>query len=445
MVYNKIRSLLFPLIVLFPINAGISQSLLDADGAGNTYELINSVLAPGYDAIEVPDCKHTTFGRHIDEVWDNDLGDFVFRFHMHKIDDDDRCINSDRQRNEIKTYDKSPDTLKGVQGELVEYTWKFKLDAGFQSSPSFTHIHQLKAVGGTESSMPLITLTTRKGTPDRLELRYAETTSQTTLAQVDLAPFKDTWVEVTETVLYNESGRYSIEISKVSDGTSLFSYTNNSIRMWKTNADFIRPKWGIYRSLNSPTDLRDEIVDFANFSIHELDTNLPVELTDYYINEKEKTVSINWEVAFELNSDYFEIQHSTKNSDWNVLGKIKTEKISLIPKKYQFTHNTPLPGINYYRIKQVDLDGTYLFFPTLAWKNKKTNAFILSPNPVENSIRIENEFNPSAFYQIMDQNGKILKEGNLDNNNSIINIHELNVGIYWISINGNPKKFIKIK
>ena len=75
---------------------------------------------------------------------------------MHVDEDDDRCINFDRQRGEIKTYDKSPDSLLGIENEIVEYKWKFKLDSGFQSSPKFTHIHQLKAVGGTESSMPLI-------------------------------------------------------------------------------------------------------------------------------------------------------------------------------------------------------------------------------------------------------------------------------------------------
>ncbi|MFK7948627.1 MAG: hypothetical protein AB8G11_13635 [Saprospiraceae bacterium] len=92
--------------------------------------------------------------------------------------------------------------MKGIEGETVEYVWKFKLDAGFQSSASFTHIHQLKAVGGTESSMPSITLTARKGTPDKLQLRYAATTSQSTIHQVDLTPMKGVWVEVTETVTY---------------------------------------------------------------------------------------------------------------------------------------------------------------------------------------------------------------------------------------------------
>lgn len=248
------------------------QTVLDADGPGNTYSLITSVLAPGHNPIEVPDCSHTSFGDHIDEVFDTDLNTNVFRFFIHVTPDDDRCINFDRQRNEIKTYNQSPDNLLGVVGEKVIYKWKFKLSAGFQSSPNFTHLHQLKSVGGPLASMPMYTLTARKSSPDRLELRYAETDTQITLAQTDLLPFVDTWMEVTESVEYGFSGTYNIEIKRISDGSVLFSYANNNIINWRQDADFVRPKWGIYRSLNNEQDLRDENVLFANFSIEEVET-----------------------------------------------------------------------------------------------------------------------------------------------------------------------------
>ncbi|MFA9391009.1 MAG: T9SS type A sorting domain-containing protein [Prolixibacteraceae bacterium] len=252
---------------------GFTQVVLNADGPGDTYELINNVFAPGYDVTEAPDCAHPEFGRHIDEVMDESLGINVFRFHIHVTPDNDRCINFDRQRNEIKTYDKSPSNLKAVEGETVEYSWKFKLDSTFQPSTSFTHIHQLKAVGGSEESMPLITLTPRKSSTNSLQIRYAKNTSQTTIKQVALAPFLGEWLEVKEKVLYGEEGTYEIQIKRVSDGEILLDYSNASIRMWKTGASFMRPKWGIYRSLDVPTDLRDEIVLFANFSILELETN----------------------------------------------------------------------------------------------------------------------------------------------------------------------------
>ena len=258
-------------IFLIPF-LGNTQVTLNANGPGNTYEEITNVLAPGHDPVEEPDCSHTSFGRHIDEIFDTELNTNVFRFFMHVTPDNDRCINFDRQRNEIKSYDKSPDNLLGVQGEEVVYKWKFKLDNNFQVSSSFTHVHQLKSVGGSLASMPMYTVTLRKGNPDRIELRYAETNSQITLKQTDLAPLKGTWLEVTETITYGTSGKYAIEIKKVSDSSILFNYSNNSIINWRAGADFVRPKWGIYRSLNSSQDLRDEEVLFANFSINEINS-----------------------------------------------------------------------------------------------------------------------------------------------------------------------------
>lgn len=260
------------LLCMFYVHGALSQVLLDANGPGNTYELITSVLAPGHNPIEVPDCNHSSFGEHIDEIFDNQLNTNVFRFHIHTTPDNDRCINFDRQRNEIKTYDKSPANLLGIEDETVVYKWKFKLESGFQPSPNFTHLHQLKSVGGSLASMPMYTLTARKGSPDRIELRYAETDTQVTLTQTGLAPFIDSWLDVTETIKYGISGTYELEIKKVNDGSILFTYSNNSIINWRPNADFVRPKWGIYRSLINAQDLRDEIVSFANFSIEELVT-----------------------------------------------------------------------------------------------------------------------------------------------------------------------------
>jgi len=256
-------------VILFLCQNAIAQVTLTADGPGNTYELITSVLAPGANPIETPDCTHPGFGRHIEEVWDATLNAYVFAFHMHRDLDDDRCINFDRQRNEIKTYDQSPANLRGTLGETVVYKWKFKLDANFQPSNSFTHIHQIKAVGGTESSMPQITFTCREGNPDLLELRYAQNNTQVNVAVANLNLFKGTWVEVTETITYGEPGSYDLSIIRESDGFSLMSYTNPSIRMWKTGAQFMRPKWGIYRSLNNIGQLIDETLLFADFCIDE--------------------------------------------------------------------------------------------------------------------------------------------------------------------------------
>ena len=291
--FKKIDFLIFTsnaliYVFLFIVQNKIwSQETIEANGPGNTYEELISFLAPNYNPLEVPDCNHASFGQHIDEIYDSDLGDYSFRFFIHVSPDNDRCIDeiNDRQRNEIKTYHPSPENLKGTKGEKVIYKWAFKLPYGFQSSPKFTHIHQLKSVGGEFSSMPMYTLTTRLGSPDKLELRYAETEEQITLKETDLSPFLDNWVEVTEQINYSENGYYSISIVDMSSNLQLFYYDNSAIDNpkinWRPGAEFVRPKWGIYRSLVYSDYLRDEEVLFSYFSIEEvssLNNNQPNKL-----------------------------------------------------------------------------------------------------------------------------------------------------------------------
>jgi hypothetical protein len=147
------------------------------------------------------------------------------------------------------------------------YKWVFRLDSFFRPSSSFTHIHQLKAVGGEEDGMPLITLTPRKASPDVLQLRYAESDDQVTLISVPLSQIKGRWIRVREEVWYEEEGNYEITLEDAVDSTEILHYRKDTIRMWRTHASFIRPKWGIYRSLNHAEQLRDEEVFFNDFFI----------------------------------------------------------------------------------------------------------------------------------------------------------------------------------
>lgn len=244
-----------------------AQVTLSADGPGNTYSLIES---KGF-GIESPDCRHTSFGPHVTEVFDNTLGKNVFVFHSHPVEDDDRCGADDRVRMEIKGGSGSPAAMQHTEGQTAYYRWKFKLDAGFIPSSRFTHIFQIKAIEG-DAGAPLITITPRAGNPQKMQIIHSAgegSGSLGTVHQVDLAPFKGAWVEAY--VKYKSSegsaGTFEITLKRVSDGVTLLSYSRTGIDMWRTDADYNRPKWGVYRGKDDV--LRDEQVRFADFCISE--------------------------------------------------------------------------------------------------------------------------------------------------------------------------------
>jgi len=250
-----------------------AQTVLNADGVTDTYQLINKTL--GGTAYETPDlCSHQDFGPHIMQAWDDTLSQYVFEFYIHRDEDKDCATGDlDRQRNEIKTYQPSPQELLGYPGDLVEYKWMFKLPAGFQPSTAFTHIHQIKPVGGDDSN-PIFTISPRKSNPyNVIELIYIDNNNTTTKpVNARLSDFLDEWVTVTEQLFVSSTaGRYSVTITRNSDGKVLLTYANDNILTIRTTNTFIRPKWGIYRSLNDSVDLRDEVVRFADFSLNKID------------------------------------------------------------------------------------------------------------------------------------------------------------------------------
>ena len=269
-----VRLLIVAIILLLfsPKNPLMAQVTLSATGSGAAYDVID---AKGF-GIENPDCKHPSFGPHVTQAFDNALNKYVFVFHSHAVADDDRCTNEDRVRMEIKGGSGSPADMQHTQGQTAYYRWKFKLDAGFIPSSRFTHIFQIKAIDG-DAGAPLITITPRAGTPQKMQIIHSSgegSGSLGTVKEVDLAPFKGNWVEAY--VKYKSSdgsgGTLELTLTRVSDGLVLLTYTNNSLDMWRTGASYNRGKWGVYRGKDDV--LRDEQVRFNDFCITESNASL---------------------------------------------------------------------------------------------------------------------------------------------------------------------------
>jgi len=212
-------------------------------------------------------------------------------------------------RTEIKTKQDSGEDKKGVEGETHFFAWKMKLPEDFKGSNKFTHLHQIKPVGGEHAGMPTITLTANGEKLDlegkqyarpELRLRYAGLSkSQVTVETIDLGLLKGKWIQFVEKVHYGESdkGRYELLVYDPINGSidnPIYAFESYSLQTWKVgvtdddddeeeeeeeeeeNADdeisdiFSRPKWGIYRSNVEEEKLGDEIVGFNDFIILEV-------------------------------------------------------------------------------------------------------------------------------------------------------------------------------
>ena len=103
---------------------------------------------------------------------------------------------------------------------------------------------------------------------------------------------------------------------------------------------------------------------------------LPVTLLDFSAKTIGKQIAINWQTSTELNTANFIIQRSTDGSTFTDIGTVKA--IGSGANSYSFTDKTPTNGINYYRLKSVDKDGS-LSFSKIVSASLTTNNYLSQP------------------------------------------------------------------
>jgi len=256
-----------------------STRTLDSDGADtglNAYELIREFGGP--NPIESPDLYSLNHPEveHIYEDFDEEVGNhFVFTSHRDIDRDRNRYQTTDRQRNEIKTYASSEDAVKGYEKETMVFSWKFKIDDGMEVSKRFSHFFQLKAVGGNDSQ-PIVTISGAEHSGrDTIEVRHSSDESGSYLDHYPLDNITGEWLEVYTRANFAEEGNLRLIVKRLSDDEVILDVDESHLDMWRGTEPehFVRPKWGIYRSLADAENLRaeEEIVRFANFEVLKLE------------------------------------------------------------------------------------------------------------------------------------------------------------------------------
>jgi len=258
--------------------AVLTTRTLDADGDQlglDAYDLIRDFGGP--NSIEAPDLypiNHPAV-RHIYEDTDAIVGNhFVFIIHRDIDIDRDRVENDDRQRNEIKTYSSSEEAVKGYENETFIYRWKFRINADMEVSTRFSHFFQLKAVGGPDSQ-PILTISgAERSGEDGIEVRHSPLQETTILDRTDWGVVTGEWLEAYCRVTFSESGDLRLIVTRMRDDAVIFDIDESGLDLWRGEdpSHFVRPKWGIYRSVLDRDNLRpdEENVRFANFSVSEV-------------------------------------------------------------------------------------------------------------------------------------------------------------------------------
>lgn len=117
---------------------------------------------------------------------------------------------------------------------------------------------------------------------------------------------------------------------------------------------------------------------------------LPVELLYFRAQPKGAEVLLEWATSAELNNDYFELQRSVDGRSYEALTQVRGAGTHEGLLRYEQVDERPLPGLNYYRLKQVDFDGSFEYSNVVAVEvnGKDAGGISLFPNPAAGQVTI---------------------------------------------------------
>ena len=177
------------------------------------------------------------------------------------------------------------------------------------------------------------------------------------------------------------------------------------------------------------------VTSFSPFTFGSTDVNenpLPVEIVNFIGHQSGNTVVLEWTTLSEKDNDFFEIERSTDGVNFETIGFVQgagnsTEKIA-----YSFADNAPESGLAYYRLSQVDYDGTRSYADkviSIAYITGNISLTVV-PNPTTGQFQVRIIGATDGSAKLMTQSGTVLRIIDINGPAESINISDLPSGIY---------------
>ncbi|MBX3257909.1 MAG: T9SS type A sorting domain-containing protein [Chitinophagaceae bacterium] len=181
----------------------------------------------------------------------------------------------------------------------------------------------------------------------------------------------------------------------------------------------------------------------GTFVIH-WGTPLPVTLKRFEVYKQGNTALLQWTTAAEQNNSGFSIEHSADSREWKSIGFVSSLSAngnSSIELSYTFNDKQSQTGINYYRLRQIDFDGTYSYSPVRAITFISKANIHIYPNPAKDVIKITG-LKGNETVHIMNITGQRLRTLKASGNTLPADIQQLPSGMYFIHITDTSGKVV---
>ncbi len=171
---------------------------------------------------------------------------------------------------------------------------------------------------------------------------------------------------------------------------------------------------------------------------------LPIELVDFTATKRDANVLLEWSTALEINNDKYIIERSNNGEDFTMIGAVQGAGNSSTTNNYSYVDERPFFGINYYRLRQVDFDGSSTLSQVEVVRfETESIEMVIAPNPssdytyVNLTKGLEQEATLEVFNVLGARVGQVL----IDQDQMIqrLNINFLPNGTYFVRLQVGDK------
>jgi hypothetical protein len=132
-----------------------------------------------------------------------------------------------------------------------------------------------------------------------------------------------------------------------------------------------------------------EVSSFSSFFLNGGNTALPVSLLNFTAVRNGRSNLLSWSTSQEFNSSKFIIERSTDGRYYTPIGQVAAAGSSTVQRSYSFTDASPIRGINYYRLRMVDLNAAEKTSAIRNVRNQGSADVLIYPNPAKAQLVLD--------------------------------------------------------
>jgi hypothetical protein len=183
------------------------------------------------------------------------------------------------------------------------------------------------------------------------------------------------------------------------------------------------------------------VAGFSGFFIKTSTSTLPLQLISFTALASQPCIQLDWKTENEFNVMEIQVERSINNSFTTI--QTLAAKNGLV-NNYQWKDCQPAGEVTLYRLKFVDMDGSFRYSQVIPVRTLKTNP-VISPTPARNFITVS--INDSRLLntqaQLRNSAGQLLQTVPITGYQTTIHVEQLKKGLYIISFaNGSSEKII---